>query len=277
MSKAEKSRAQAEAIVAGKFERRFEDEVSRQLDGQVGDLSGYFLDYHVKPLAAFGVVPEITSSSSEHGVEMKFRNFLGELRGADTPHPPVKNHDFCVIAHETAFTILGGGYLAGTVWQDVDFASVLKELTGDVPRDARAGTNTRRWSVRFAQDHALTCKLLEGNVIDLTIRLAEYSVDGRRYEDPCEVHLQYHMQPTGWGPEFNRIGDIRHTYERADADATERDYLEFKIRAFWREQIYFDGIVPPAGGAWDHFRQLRVGDLRIENGWFVFGYDLPPE
>lgn len=278
MKKAQKKETDAEAVVAGKFERRFESKVDEQIDSQLAELSSYYIDYHTDPLKQYGVEPEISSATTSNGLELRFRNIWREQTGAPGPQPKVKPHDFCGLVHESALNALGGAYVCGSVWQDSDFESVLKEMTGEVPRAVRAGSHTVRWSVRFADKDPLTCRLADG-AMEITFRVSEYTVGETTREDPFVVNVRYKMKPTVWGPEFNRQGRVRFTFagDKSEAPNADAAYVQSKIEAFWREQIYMDGVVPPAGGSWDQFRKLHVAELWIRDGWFVMGYDLPEE
>ena len=276
MKKAGKQRTAAEAVVARKFEQRFEAEVNDQIDSQLAELSSYYIDYHTEPLKAFGVYPQISSASTKQGVELKFRNMWREIKGAPSSPPAVKPHDFCGLVHESAISVLGGAYISNQVWQDSDFESVLKEMTGEVPRDVRAGSHAVRWSVRFADQHPLVCRFLDNNLLEMTNRISEYTVGETTTHEPLKVQVRYQLKPTIWGPEFNRQGAVQYEFasgERA-AESEQGTFIKTKIDALWREQIYLDGIVPPAGGSWDQFRKLDVAELWIRGGWFAFGFDL---
>ena len=43
------------------------------------------------------------------------------------------------------------------------------------------------------------------------------------------------------------------------------------------EALYFDGLVPPAGGSLAMMRKLCPGAFRIDNGWLRLGYSMVDE
>ena len=61
------------------------------------------------------------------------------------------------------------------------------------------------------------------------------------------------------------------------ATAEEQKFLDFlhrKFSAVMPEELYFDGLVPPAGGSLAMLRNLRPDAYRFENGWMRMGYSL---
>src|SRR5262249_28582813 len=82
------------------------------------------------------------------------------------------------------------------------------------------------------------------------------------------------------GPRLARVGDLvvefaegRPLYEPFEEQF--RDFLRRKFSGVFLSEIYFDGLMPPAGGSWGKLRRLNLTQLASGQGWFSIGYELP--
>jgi hypothetical protein len=69
---------------------------------------------------------------------------------------------------------------------------------------------------------------------------------------------------------------LRYTdeLEETPVRAAVHQELSQRFDAFFQPDIFFDGLSPPAGGSYAKLKDLKLTELRCENGWFTIGYDL---
>jgi hypothetical protein len=96
-------------------------------------------------------------------------------------------------------------------------------------------------------------------------------------ERPLTVSVAYTLEITRDGPHLVRAGDVRLAFDDAESATDSRSdaFLQFLTRKFnglFPADLYFDGLIPPAGGEWSRLYKLSLSQLSATNGWFAIGY-----
>ena len=91
------------------------------------------------------------------------------------------------------------------------------------------------------------------------------------------VVAKYHIQGTPHGPSLKRSGSVQVVSNARSTSQELQDTIEFgerKANGFFIPEIWFDGLVPPAGGPFDKYAQLSFKELIVSDGWLAMGFDL---
>jgi hypothetical protein len=76
------------------------------------------------------------------------------------------------------------------------------------------------------------------------------------------------------------LGDVGVEFSQPDdgspvdeSNAQFKRFLHRKFAAIFPPDLYFDGLVPPAGGFWARLRHLNLTQLKAQDGWLAIGYE----
>jgi hypothetical protein len=137
------------------------------------------------------------------------------------------------------------------------------------------------WSVTFAEQLPLSTRMVEGKV-GIIMRFSSVRWGDETWTTPIRVEATFEPRATRDGPALIRTGDVEVYVEAPESSdnttsATRlRRMLSRKFGAVLPAELYFDGLVPPTGGALGKLRSLALRDFYTENGWLVIGYELDP-
>jgi hypothetical protein len=106
---------------------------------------------------------------------------------------------------------------------------------------------------------------------------------GATLEQPLTIRVAYTPQITRDGPLLVRLGEVALEFtdpadERADDPAQTgfRQFLRRKFAGVFPAELYFDGLMPPAGGLWARLRSLNLTQFTSRDGWLALGYEWSP-
>jgi hypothetical protein len=106
--------------------------------------------------------------------------------------------------------------------------------------------------------------------------LKRVTIDGKATPVELLVLAKYRIAPTAHGPRLTRLGSVQVVSDPGrgvEANAEIVDFVQRKASGFFIPEIWFDGLVPPAGGPFDKYAQLGFGELIVEDGWLALGFD----
>jgi hypothetical protein len=220
----------------------------------------------------------LTLSSTPNSLHAMFVGQDGTEVSA--PDLPQLNWDVFLGVHETCFEQFFQSSLAGRTIPDTEFLDTVLVVTGNSPRALWVHDRTDRWSVVAAQQQPVTGSFAK-NRLGVTFRIQEVTRGTDRLARPIEVAAEYALEVTPDGPHLIRQGDLTVRFADDD-DVTDqhesiRQFVYKKFNGLFQSEIYFDGLVPPAGGSLGKLRALRLQELACRNGWLTIGYQLPPD
>ena len=188
------------------------------------------------------------------------------------------NWDVYVALHQNCFDRLGQAFLAGKKVDDTTLLDIMEIATGNCPRPLWVHDRAERWSVVISKDRPLT-GIFADDLCSVTLRLQQVTRGTESLDRPLEIHADYALEITPDGPHLIRKGDLEVRFSD-NGDATTHDdsfrrFVHSKFNGFFQPEIYFDGLVPPAGGSLGKLRILQLQELASQNGWLSIGYRLP--
>ncbi len=179
--------------------------------------------------------------------------------GADTAPPaPSGEHTLSLQLHESLVRNAGHMLLRGVTITDRDLAAWMKIALGEIPREAREyrlGEHLEPWSVTLADEHPLAADFADGQAT-VTLRTQGVTIDDRMTAARLAISVTYRLHLTSHGPRLVREGLARVAPDADGEEPAPREVTEFlarKANGFFISEIWFDGLVPPAGGQFERF------------------------
>ena len=106
----------------------------------------------------------------------------------------------------------------------------------------------------------LIIKFEDGRVT-ATLAFEQANRGNEQLLQPFQVSVTYRPEIAPDGPRIIREGELRFAFgdQKSPTDqATDiQAFFMKKFAAFFEEEIYFDGFVPPAGGNWGKLKQIE--------------------
>jgi hypothetical protein len=222
-------------------------------------------------------------------VEMSFKTTASHLQlfalgatpsqaGATSDVPAVSTeYDVAVCLHESLLENTGESTLRQTVIKDRHWLELMKALTGQAPRALWVHDRSVPWQVTFAADRPLDLTFGEDGFI-LTLRFEQIVHGDAQLTRPVVLTTSHQLDESPDGVILLRRGDVDVRFDDSLPATTEETelvaFLKRKLESVFQAEIYFDGLVPPAGASWDKLRRLQLQESSAKDGWLVFGYQL---
>lgn len=276
--RASRLQPQVEQAAAQRAELRTAENLDQQANGMLAQADKAFHEQVRAPLVRIGALPAFTCSTTRNRLQIS--GLLANDVQLGAPSQPEMNpgHDLAVCLHESLFSNLGETALGGKKLMDRDFLDVMQVLTGEAPTPLWVHARSERWFVILTKDRPLQVALVEDRV-QITFRLQEITRGSDHINRPLEISAKFRMKITPDGPHVIRDGDLLVRFiDGGKATESEAEFLAFvrnKFSGVFPPELYFDGLVPPAGGEWGKLRQLQLKEISARSGWFVIGYQLP--
>jgi hypothetical protein len=278
--KAEELKPQADAIAARRSEFRYEKAMADYVNEALEKTNRPYREKLRGPLLRVGALYEsLTFSTTTSVVQARMLYADGSELGADTAPPQFdKPHALTFKLHESLLRNAGHMLLRGTTLKDRTLTKFIKGAMGEVPRDAREfrlGAHLEPWSITLADEHPLVADFAsEGSTIGA--RIKRVTIADRKWPVELLVAAKYRIEPTPHGPCLKRIGGVQVVSNPTATVQPPTEIMEFlslKASNFFLTEIWFDGLVPPAGGPFDKYAQLTFGELIVDNGWLALAFD----
>ena len=274
-------RPEAEADVSRQTEQRIAEELNTQAAQALQEANRIFTDNFCAPNQCYGTFPELLRFSTlPDKLEVHMRSARPWQLGAPEPPPTVRENDFGFALHESVIGNYSEGLFGGKEITDRQWLRCLNTLTGSEPRALWVHDRTPRWSVTFADQRPIVVSFRD-NMIGFTLRIKRFHRGEAQLESMIDIKSAFRVETTRDGPVFFRQGELTvQLVEDRPATAEEQQALDFlhrKFSAVMPEALYFDGLVPPAGGSLAMMRKLCPDAFRIDNGWLRLGYSMVDE
>jgi hypothetical protein len=189
-------------------------------------------------------------------------------------------HDVAFGIHESCLNRLFEFSIGGKKLDDICFLDMIHVLTGNSPRQLWVHDRAERWSVIPSRRSPVTA-VCANDRFTVTIRFEQVIRGNQQFNRPLEITCRYASEITADGPHLIREGDLSVRFcdqsPTTEKDEELRQFVYRKFSGVFQPELYFDGLVPPAGGSLGKLRQLQLKELTFRDGWAVIGYQLPPK
>lgn len=189
-------------------------------------------------------------------------------------------HDVAFGIHESCVNRICEFGLGGKELHDTAFLAVMEFLTGNSPRALWVHDRAERWSVVAAEKQPVTAAFADDRMT-FTVRIVQVSRGTEKLNRPLEIVAAYRSEMTSDGPHLIREGELAVRFADTDSATSQeesiRRFIQHKCGGVFQPELYFDGIVPPAGGSLSKLRALELRQLSARDGWAVIAYQLPPD
>ncbi len=263
---------------------RTQQETRREFDQQIQDLiaeaNRYYREELLAQAADWDVLPPAVHSSStaEHFQINAVLAAPSQTAASSSPPTLQRSHDAQFDFHESMANNLSETVLGGTRVADKDFAAFLQNFIGDVPRPYRLGTHMESWSVKLDDRRPIAVGIDEG-LLTISLTGIDFIRGEREIRFPVTAIAQYRPGVNRFGLNLQRVGEVRYAKPSGeDAGAGEMlNFVKQKFGALLGDDIYFQGLVVPPGGAWDKLSRFKIHEIRAEDEWLSFGIGLEEE
>ncbi|MEM9351948.1 MAG: hypothetical protein AAGA92_02955 [Planctomycetota bacterium] len=188
--------------------------------------------------------------------------------------PPLKGEEAVMLSfHDSAFETLLEKHVAGTVWTDVTFSKMQREVTGGTTEAMMIGLEPERWSVRWSWRRPVSIHFDE-EAATIRYRFEWVEIDRERFDAPCEVSQRLDVSADNLGHQLTRLEpvSVTSTDPARPLPTVARNFLERKFERPVSEPFYFDGLQFPAGGELDGFAGFQSLGAQLENHWLHLTY-----
>lgn len=276
--KTERMHGQMEQAASERAQVRSAQQLDEQANPLLANADMAFKEKFLTPLKTRGVFPaRMQFSSTASHIHVSALEASPTQRGATSSPQLNMKHDLALGAHESFLENTCELTLAGKKVTDKQFLELMKLATGESPRHLWIHAHAPRWDVTLAKRKPLMIRLEEGRAT-ATISFENASRADDQLNQPFKLSFVYRPELVAGSHQLIREGDLKFEFDDKHAAAAPSQELQAfftkKLFAVFREEIHFDGLVPPAGGTWGKLRQVEAKELRTQAGWLVLGYQL---
>lgn len=263
--------------------RRAEQEASTKLDEQaeasLGNVNKLFCEKFRAPMLRLGAFPDIKFSSTATHLRLSLAQYArGQFAAAGEPPAYTQDHDLAFTIHDSMISNLSETLLSGKTVRDEAWEEIMKVALGSAPRELWVHDRSEPWSVTFASERPVVTRFRNGEIL-ITLRLSAIARGERTLNEPTEVEIVIQPVITADGPVLIREQPIVVRFGREEDARSEefnetRAFLSSKFGAFFPEELFFSGLVPPVGGALEKLRDLELTEFASRQGWLTLAYHL---
>ncbi|RIK83180.1 MAG: hypothetical protein DCC68_04390 [Planctomycetota bacterium] len=274
--RAESMRPQAASDTARRIESEIETRAD-ELSKDALDKAHTFLCQQVRtPLVRLDALPERFefSTTGDHLKIVVLQRRFAQLASA-VPAPEYhQRDDLAFRVHESFLNNLAESVLPGVTVKDRVWMEMLSVATGSPPRALWVHDRAAPWSVTFAESLPVSTRVADG-AIRIVLRFDAARRGDDHWTTPIEVETLLEPRMMRDGPALFRRGGIavRVSPDAPAANDLQR-FLERKFSAVFPEELHFDGLVAPEGGALGKLRSLALREFDFQRGWITLGYQL---
>ncbi len=276
---AEKKLPEAEQAGARETEARVRKKLEDQAKPLIEQANATFEEKVKMPMARLGIMSTPwAGSTDERGVQFCTSEKDPFQLAAPEPPPTWKDGlDFALCIHNSTLENSAETILAGREIHDKQWLDIIEMLTGRAPRAIWVHSRTERWSTVLATERPLEMQFHNG-CIRVAFNFDEVSHADERHRVNARVEACFHPVIMPDGLMLHREGNltIDVSSQNLSADDVEevRALLQHKFGGILQEDVYFDGLAPPAGGFGSKMRQIKLESFRLEDSWCRIGYKL---
>lgn len=188
-----------------------------------------------------------------------------------------------VRVHESEIANTANRQAAGHSLSDAELEYFARSVLNYVPPLLRLGTHAPNWSLMLASPAPVVVDFEDQNRISLLLRLQSFSKDeylGEAAEivsQPFAVHVVYEIKLEKGNAMLKRVSEAELVDLRGEAAVRNKllnNFLLPRLRALFKEEIFFDGLTPVRGGIFEPLTKLEIKELRTTQDWLMLGADL---
>ncbi len=278
-NKTRQSKSRAEAIAAGRAERR----VAGKMDSEVAELLAptkeMFFEKFRYPLVRRGGFPEVFAlRTTEDRLFIKALEAApDQLAAPDEPPALTADHDVAVQVHQSLVGNLSQALLGGVTLSDERMALLSERLTGEIPEALEITQDSDPWSITFANERPLDARF-DDHQLTMMIRAKRFMRRDQELKENVEVSAIYDVEKTARGTRMTRKGDVNVVFGEGKrltvGDVAMKTFVRKKFEDLFKEKFESDGVALP--GRWQAAGKMRLDQLHCDDGWLVFGWYQPP-
>ena len=277
--RAEKLRPEAQQSTSQQVAERVEAELDKQANDPLTGANQFYADKIRLPLVNAGSFPRdlrLSTTSTHLALRVLAQKNGQEEAPAQMPRLNPQ-YDIHVCGHQSMVSNMSEPLVGGKTFSDKQFLDVMKIMTGTAQRGLWVFDGRDRWNVTFAHKRPIQAVFANGT-FRLTYHFQGATCGDDTVQGAIEASALYRPMMSADGVYLVResIPTIRYTDGLPDDAPRVRvlQQLSQRFGAFFQEAIYFDGLSPPAGGTYAKLRELKLVELKCEDGWFSIGYEL---
>jgi hypothetical protein len=221
--------------------------------------------------------PEIHITTSRGHLTTKVLSPAANGRLNAAPQPA---YDLAVLARDKFVNDVAAMLIGNKTFSDLQMANWMQILTGKTPPALWVHERNEPWSLTTAERPLDV--VFEDEQVRIAFHLAGAARGERLFDSPLTVAVSYTMEITRDGPHLVRSGGVGLDFADAEPSTDRRfdDFRQFlttKFNALFPSDLYFDGLIPPAGGTWARLHHFSLTQLTAQSGWFAIGYTWSPK
>ena len=260
--------------------RRTERKVSTNLDQEIGEIQidRRYRDNFLRPLIVRGEPPTIFRFvSTEDSIICQSTQANDFQFAAHTPPPTLEdNYDLVTRFHESYINNYVESVYGGTTLTDVQAAKLVKQVTGEVPKQMQPDPNAP-WAITFIRRRPITISFAHNNYT-VTLRGKKFSA-GNKTTTSMHIRASYAFEMTPAGARRVRVGDIeiqpanfasRKKKTLSPGETAEKTVLKRQFERIFAAVIEPTGLELP--GRWRRAGPLVSREVICENSWLAVGW-----
>jgi hypothetical protein len=270
---------QLEDAASRQAEVRCARHLDEECDALLGEVDQAYREMVREPLVREGIWPArlMLRTTADH-VHLTAVGAKPSPTGTPAIRPRVDpNHDIAVCLHESLVRDLGASALSNRTVSDRQWLELVKLATGHAPRPLWVHDRSEPWQVTFAAESPLTVNFAD-NGLTVSLHFRELDRGERRHEGSWTVSSIHRLEIADQGPVLVRQGELQIRFRDGAAPSPDQAeltaFLARKFDSILPAELYFDGLVPPAGASWELLRRLKLMEFQASSGWLVLGYQL---
>ena len=271
---------QADRIAAGRAARRLEKSLDEQTQELITSARSQLRSQFQGPVNSRGLIPEAiqTMSTNTHLVVKAKQAGRGQLSSANRPPAQRPANEVVLQLHESAFNNTAEKGIAGLTLTDERIASLVSELTGEVPEQLQIKPEDQPWSISFDWKQPVTVEFRD-QMVTINVRGRRFTNGERVLNRVMEMSATYLMQTMpDQGVILTRQGDVEVTFPGMAEDARLRaqdrvfkTLMESKFTDLFRPVIEGEGFMLP--GRFSELGRIHLKHLSTEDGWLSLGWN----
>jgi hypothetical protein len=275
----DKQQGEAEAIKSRKLREQVGAELETEVAKQLAQPQKTFEEKIRKMLVSRNAFPRLSATNTgEKRLEMRLlHQNAGQLAPPLAPGSLPTSYDMGLVIHESLLGNMAESMWGGQKVTDEQLLTFVKTATGRPPRELWVHDRTPRWSLTLTDKLPVTGEFRSGR-LKATLRCKGATRDEEALDAPFQATATYQPFITFDGPRLVREGEVEFAFTDEQPETAERRdwqaFLSRKMSGLFQEEINFDGLTPPSGGAGDNLKRFRLAYLDSNREWIGIGYKL---
>jgi hypothetical protein len=293
--RAHQQKCEAEQIAARRVERRIKSQMEDKTAEMVQRAKERFKKQLLSHLLPGDVVPRTSHvhTTDDHLHAELLQADPYQLAAPDSPPPLSGDHDLAIRIHESVLGNFAARLLRGETLSDEGLASLMEEMTGEVPEELRIDPDKAPWTIEFADHRSIELSanrpielfeyrpvtaVFDGGHVTLTITGSRFSRGDQGFDEPLEITARYKLEQGPTGAKWTREGKVgiaypRHRQRPGLRRIALKAFFQKKFAALFKPEFVGEGLV--LKGRWEKAGALQLRQLSCDGGWFVAGWEQP--